>query len=148
MGDFTLGIIKCIHTRQQLDKNKCLYLPIIAPLQGPEGRSEISSAVLFSMWREGLLRMCICRLKHGCLHCKETKSSASWHEPGSLKCESPLGGKLKRLLFFQVCSSLNTHLQNNLFSDFSHFPYEKFMFFYNSLFPGFLFVPKSKLLGT
>lgn len=72
MGDFTPSIIKCFHTRWQLDKNKCLYLPIIAPLQGPEGRSVISSEVLFSIWREGLLRMYICRLKQECLHCKET----------------------------------------------------------------------------
>lgn len=147
MGDFTLSIIKCIHTCWQLDKNKCLYLPIIAPLQGPEGRSEISSAGLFSIWREALLRMDVCRLKQECRHRKETKSSASWHEPESLKCESPLGEKSKRLLFFKVCSSLNTHLQNNLFSNFAHFLSEKFLLFYNSLFCRYLFVPKSKLLG-
>lgn len=99
MGDFTPSIIKCIHTCWQLDKNKCLYLPIIAPLQRPEGRSEISSAGLFSIWREALLRMYICRLKQECRHRKETKSSASWHEPGSLKYESPLGEKNQKGCF-------------------------------------------------
>lgn len=96
---------------------------------------------------EALLRMDVCRLKQECRHHKETKSSASWHEPESLKCESPLGEKSKRLLFFKVCSSLNTHLQNNLFSNFAHFLSEKFLLFYNSLFCRYLFVPKFKLLG-